>query len=276
MKNLILLVLFLTVVACRNSFENKEKGCPQYKKGSREYYVDSLRDGLSFIMDRGNVNRAVNMSDYDTIYRYRGYGGWGEFDNICTIYRQMDTPQYKIQLLRQRTKHDTMYDVSAKTLTMNEWLYFRKKFEISNFWCYSILEDGRSTDSNLYSVTAKEKNRKRNIFWREEEHYNDTLRGLGTDMLELADYPMPYAKVYFKNIRDSIHVDVIPSDLDIHFMKKYYFKDNFKGGKMLDGVYQLTIHKKDFDKLNDIEMVIALYNGKIRTTTEKKIEKAHF
>lgn len=277
MKNLILLIIFLAFVTCRNSFDLKEKACPQYEKGSYEYVQDSFRKGLGFAYyDRGNLNKAIDMDNFDTIYRYRGTGGWGEFDYMCSIYKQFDTPQYKVQLLRQRGSHDTMYDVSEKNLTFDEWIYLKKKFEVSNFWCYGISKEGKGTDSNLYNLIAKEKEKKRHISWREEEHLYDTLRGLGIDMLELADYPLPYALVYCKKKGDSISVEILPVVKDYNLVKKYDVKTNLKGGMKREGVFQLVIHKKDFDKIKDIEIEIEFYNNKIRRTNEKKIEKVNF
>ncbi len=278
MKNLLLFILFLVFVACRNSIESKESACPQYEKGTKEFKIDSSRNGLGLegLMKRGNENRAINMNDYDTVYRYRGMGGWGEFDYICSIYKQTDTPQYKAQLLRQRVKYDTIYDVSEKNLSLYEWQYVKKRFEMSNFWCYKIGKEGTQSDPHHYYASAKEKDRKRYIFWQEEQHSYDTLRGLGMDMLELADYPMPYALVYYKKIKDSISVDVIPLMIDYNLVKNYKVITHLKGGKKHDGVYILTIHKKDFDKIDDIEMEMEFYNGKIRRTNEKKIQKADY
>jgi hypothetical protein len=275
MKNLIFFTLFLVFVACRNSVEIKDATCQQYEKGSYEYKQDSLRKGLDFVlpMSRGNLYKAVEMNDYDTIYRYHGTGGWGEFDYICSIYKQMDTPQYKVQLLKQNIKYDTMYQVSEKSLSVYEWQYCKEKFSKSNFWCYGISKEGFASDPNHYSLIAKEKDKKRRVFWQEEQHYYDTLRGVGMEMLELANYPLPYASIFCKKERDSISVEVIPFMNDYNLVKNYEVKTNLKGGKKHDGVYFLRIHRKDFAQLNDIELVTEFYNGKIRTTTEKKIEK---
>ncbi len=277
MKNLFWFIPFIVFVACRNLVENKEAACPQYEKGSREYVQDSMRQGLDgSYYERGNLNKVVDMKDFDTIYRYRGHGGWGTFDYICSIYKQLDTPQYKVQLLRQRASHDTMYDISEKNLNLFEWQYIKKKFEESNFWCYGIGEEGHGTDSNSYNLMAKEKDRKRHIFWEEDQHSYDTLRGLGMDMLELADYPLPYAMIYCKEVRDSIILDIVPVIKDYSLVKNYNIKTIFKDGIINSGAYQLKIHKKDFDKIDDIEMEIEFYNGKIRRTNEKKIEKVNF
>lgn len=277
MKNLLWFIPFLAFFACHNLIDSKEKTCPQYEKGSYGYLQDSMRQGLgATYYERGNLNKAVDMKNYDTIYRYRSCGGWGDFDNICSIYRQMDTPQYKVQLLKQRARQDTIYDVSEKTLTRQEWQNFRKRFEETNFWCYVPANNGGCIDCNTYTVVGKEGNKKRHIFWSGDVLVYNTLRGLGMDMLELANYPMPYSRLLCKKEKDSISVEIIPSDFDNSFVKKYDFKSPFKEGKLLDGVYKLKIHKKDFNKLNDIEMVVECYNGRIRTTTEKKIEKTNF
>lgn len=277
MKNLICFIPFLVFIACRNSVENKEKTCPQYEKGSREFLEDSMRQRLDgSYLERGNLNKVVDMNAFDTIYRYRVHGGWGTFDYICSIYKQLDTPQYKIQLLRQRKSLDTMYDVSEKNLDLAEWQYIKKKFEDSNFWCYGVSKEDKSIDSNQYSTTAKEHDKRRNIIWQESEHYYDTLRGLGMDMLELADYPLPYAMLYCKKVRDSIIVDIVPIVIDYSLVKNFSIRTIFKGGIMNSGAYQLKIHKRDFKKIDDIEMEIEFYNGKIRRTNEKKIQKMNF
>ncbi len=277
MKNLILFFPFLIFVACRNVVENKEKTCPQYEKGSREYLQDSMRQGLDgSYLERGNLNKVVDMNAFDTIYRYRGHGGWGTFDYICSIYKQLDTPQYKVQLLRKRGSQDTMYDISEKNLDLIEWQSIKKKFEESNFWCYGIGKENYDTDSNHYDVSAKEEDRKRHVFWEEKQDSYDTLRGLGMDMLELADYPLPYALLYCKKVRDSIILDIVPIVIDYSLVKNYSIRTIFKGGIMNSGAYQLKIHKKDFDKIDNIEMEVEFYNGKIRRTNEKKIEKVNF
>ena len=278
MKNLLWLTLFLTIVACCNTIEKKETACPQYPKGSSEYQIDSARNGLGFEgnMTRGNLYKVVKMEDYDTIYRFYTYGGWGGDNNICSIYRQMDTPQYKVQLLSQKKWTDTIYVVSEKTLTTDEWQYFRKRFDAVNFWCYPIINEGNCIDCTTFSVIAKEKEKKKNINWSMAQHAYDKLRGLGMDMFELADYPMPYARLICLRVKDSIRIDMFPSDFYNTFIKKYEFKSSFKDGTFNQGLYQVTIHKKDVAKLNDIEMVVEFYNGRVRTTTEKKIQGIKF
>ena len=278
MKNALFLAYCLSFIACKNDVKiadaTAKTNCSTLEKGQFE----ATTDDIEWHNVRGNSGRAVNMNDYDSIYRYRGHGGWGDFDYLCSVYRQMDTPQYKVQLLHQIDKHDTIYYVSTKDLSVDEWLYFQKRLDASKFRCANGLPMPNlgCIDCNTYYFTAKENKDKKIVRWRQSDDNLDILKGLGMDMLELIDFPMPQAMIHGMKIKDSIWIYMFPSDFYKATIKKVSFKHDFKRGTMDENLYQFTIPIRDSVKIKDIEMTVEFYNGKIRTTTEKQIRRKNF
>ena len=278
MKNVLFLAYCLSFMACKNDVKTADAtaktNCSTLEKGRFEATIDSTY----WRHVRGNLNKAVNMNDYDSIYRYRGQGGWGDFDYICSIYRQMDTPKYKVQILHQIDRQDTIYNVSTKDLNANEWQYFQKRLDASKFRCADGLPTPNRgcTDCNTYYFTAKEKTHKKIIKWEQGDENLDILKGLGMDMLELTDFSMPQAMIQCLKVKDSIRINMYAMDFGRDIIKQVSLKHDFKGGTMNQGVYQITIPIRDSAKIKGVEMTVEFYNGKIRTTTEKQIRRMNF
>ena len=278
MKNTLFLATCLSFMACKNDVKTADttakNKCSTLENGQFEATTDDI-EGHNV---RGNSGRAVNMNDYDSIYRYRGHGGWGEFDYICSIYRELDTPQYKVQLLAQIAQHDSMYDVSTKDLNVDEWFNFQKKIDEAKFRCADALPmpDMGCIDCSTYYFTAKENERKKIVRWRQSDDNLGILKGLGMNMLELSNFPMPKTVINCLKVKDSIRIEMYAKDFYGDIIKKSSFKHHFKGGKLENDVYQFTIPIRDSAKIKDIEMTVEFYNGKIRTTTEKQIRRKNF
>lgn len=276
MYKISLYFLFLCFCSCKNFTPNdKPVQCDMAVKGLKLPNPDSLNDRYKI------YERLPKFSELDTIYRYEGHGGWGIFDYMCSIYRQKDTPIYKAQLLigkpNERRFSSLEPGIIEKTLSSQEWVYVKKLFEDANFWCKPTNQlDYKCVDASYFLIRAKNGNIQRHTRWEDcHAFYKDDAEfwGLGLNLLELVDYPMPKILIYYKNMTDSVSADIFPTDYFDNTVKNYYIKDETNKGVKRDGIYSLTIHKKDFHKLYNIEMTQELVNGKVRTTSEKEFKK---
>lgn len=267
MRFCIVLAIIAFLISC-GDISKDNTDCPKFGNSVYRQILDTLNfeDGI----DSNYRNKLVKIEDVDTLYRYRNTDSWTKFDYICSIYKQKDTPQYEVQVLkRERNKNN--YVISIKTLDIQDWFTIKKKFDDNRFWCYSQGSPG-CIDCGYNHIICKVKNRKRLVSFN-NIYDKSILKGLAMDILEIQDNNLFHPIVFCKAQKDSLKLEMYVEPYNLAtLVDNHYFSWISKNDiKQKDGISVATIHKKDSSLIKDIELVMKFHNGRVIRTTEKEI-----
>jgi len=103
MKKLIIYSLLFTIIfSCKNIDER-----PNCEQHPDERGAKIINYCLNDSIEIGEKVKSFPTIDMDSVYRFRGQGGWGEFDYLCSIYNSDDG--YFLELV-----HDDFIDEKHK------------------------------------------------------------------------------------------------------------------------------------------------------------------
>jgi hypothetical protein len=270
MKNIIF-ILILATYACQNSTE-KKADCSEFNFFNQTRHKPANPSPIDYkvYIDSNYESKIIKLEDVDTLYQFRNRDGWSNFDYLCSLYKKNDSAQYQIQLLRSEYR-EKFYTITTKTVDTSDWVKFSHKIISSNFWCYPALQDN-CVDCGDVHFLVQEKNRKSKVSFNShfQSKEKDRLQNLALDLLTLADNNLFKIDFYSQTKGDSIVLNMTPTPyLLLHCLDSAYFKTPFSTKKLFNKDWgTFTIHKRDSVKINEIQLIVKMRNGKTIMTTE--------
>ncbi len=146
------------------------------------------------------------VTGYDTVYWYRGSGGWGEFDHLCAIYSQ--NGKWLTDLVLQTEPYSQKCEKTTIPINPEKLVQFKNLLDSLNTRCLPCRIDtigiprerlGFSTDAPHYDFAIKEGAEIWRMHWGarcypcEESEIKEVqeMRTLAALMLSAAGYPRP-------------------------------------------------------------------------------------
>ena len=268
-KNCFVLPYFLFLFSCEPPKNETFSDCLIRTEWIDRWQTEDFRDHLE---RQGCIIDSIATSD--TFYRFRGLGGWGGFDYICSVYA--DNAGYQAEAIRMvRRRPKALFWQAKRQLRPAEWDSLRGDFLRENFW-------------NAATDTLKEwaSDGDENFLWAKEGSQFRFIR------LNLADRTR-FARALGKRLCDLCRLpanDLVASyrvrgdSLDCHFwteaLEDYSFLINYDyrlDGKSLNrdntGMTRLTVHKRDSALIYQVRRFEKLADGTSRVQSVVRLEK---
>ncbi len=279
----------MVIFSCEN--EEKRAYCPQSpdergKKVINYYLNDSIR------VDYSRQVKNFPTIDMDSVYRFRGKGGWGTFDFLCSVYNSDD--EYLLELTHEDLsppgKDDKSVIRTTTPITRDLWNDFVHTIDTLDFWCeeYDMFKRFNITtvDNDVFFTIAKEKDNMRVVKWQlaprdqykhpDYEKYKQTIDSyikLISKGLRVGNYPLAKGIVEYKKEGDSLKIQAY------NWRYEYYLLEDidiiFNGKSIMDnkGFGIMKIHKSDLDTLKHIQFIEEYHDGTIRTFYPHEIKE---
>lgn len=224
--------------------------------------------------------RKSQMSTYilpDTAYRFWMYGGWGEFDLLCSIYATGGSYQAQtVQMNNPFSNDNISYREITRPIDPAQWQAIRDHFDRSGFWCANPKFDHICFDATTYKVWAKEGERNRMIQWDFCQNMNDTIRQLALHIQSVCGYPeYEFSEAQYARKGDTLLFRIVEEMDQQIFMKSSYFE---VGGKEVyvdpsSGLLKLT--GKEDSLLHSIYFVRNRIDGSVQKKLIRNFQKVH-
>lgn len=212
------------------------------------------------------------IPEADTMYRFRGHGGWGEFDYLCSIY--CDSTGYKASLTNMvnRYKDGIEFEEKTRNLNFGEWQQIQSEFQKINFWCDSFNRDHFCIDAPEYQLSAKEGNRFREIRWDYCET-RQSVRMLGKRIKEMCGFPNSPGVASYSIKGDSIFADIYMGGYADYVTQESEIQYSGKVLPFKYGMASLVLHKRDLDSLRKVIITEYGIDGSVRKVNVTQLKR---
>jgi hypothetical protein len=216
------------------------------------------------------------VPEADTMYRFRGHGGWGGFDYLCSIY--CDSTGYKASLTNMVNRYEEgiEFEEKVRNIGVGEWQQIRSKFQKVNFWCDSLDYDERvCTDVAEYRLLAKEGNKFRQVGWDECETGLQSVRILSERIKYVCGFPNSPAFASYSIKGDSIFAHIYLGGHAGYSTQETEIQYHGKVLPFKEGTGRLTLHKRDLDSLRKVIITKHGIDGSVRRVNVTQLKRQH-
>lgn len=264
------LCLFCTL-ACSERPDSLAKNCCPPSPTSDSAQLADFRQHIQFRYAPDPV-----IPESDTMYRFRGTAGWGDFDYLCSVYR--DSAGYKASFMHitDLNPHDssvTTFGEQIKPIGYWEWKQIQSEFQQLNFWNAPFEENSVCIDASTYRIWAKEGAKFRLVSWRECDTKSDSLRILGKKIRDLCDFPTHLGTAYYYVKRDSVYLDYFSGSYEVIYSKKIDYQYNGKSLDQENGLAKLVLHKRDLDQIKKVIIIEYGIDGSVRRFNVSNVQQ---
>jgi hypothetical protein len=213
------------------------------------------------------------VPEADTMYRFRGRGGWGEFDYLCSVY--CDSAGYKASITNMinRYRNGIEFEEKTRSIGTGEWEQIRLEFQKSNFWCDSIAPDESCTDTPIYHLLGKEGAKYREVRWTACEPRLIPMKILGKKIKDLCGFPNPPGLASYHTKGDSVFAYIFIDGFLDFFTQKTDFQYHQNLLPNCGGVCDFTLHKRDLDSLRRVIITEYGIDGSVRRINVTKLQQ---
>jgi hypothetical protein len=214
------------------------------------------------------------IPEADTMYRFRGHGGWGEFDYLCSIY--CDSTGYKASLTNMVNRHEKGIEFEEKTrdLDFGEWQQIRSEFQKINFWCDSLdYDDHACIDAPEYKLLAEEGNKFRQVGWDDCETGLQSVKILGNRIKDMCGFPSSPGVASYSIKGDSIFADIYMSGIADYEDQETEIRYHGRVLRFKEGVGHLVLHKRDLDSLRKVVITEYGIDGSVRKVNVTQLKQ---
>jgi hypothetical protein len=240
-----------------------------------KYCTNHDESEIEFIEKKYNSPPERNLlplSKISGIIQYHGSDSWGWFDHTIRIVEK--DGKTIIQLIDNRNDPIT----KMNKCTYREIELTKKQIESINsktddLLCKSVnLEPGIGIDGSFYELIIKRQNKLQAFRWQtiflakdlEQQRLKDEVTKFVGDLMSLSNFPNGTKQIIKgrNNVtKDSIEIEVFPAN-QYNIRESEVYLDNKLISQNIDGIAELTIHKKDTIGINNrIKIIIELLNG---------------